>query len=87
MRLPEDPVKPVWGWCDALFMAPPVWSGLSAETHDPRYLYYMNYEWNLTSDLLWDPQERLFFRDSTYLNKRERNGEKVFWLRGNGWVR
>lgn len=27
-----------------------------------------------------------FFRDSKYLNRRERNGQKVFWGRGNGWV-
>jgi rhamnogalacturonyl hydrolase YesR len=36
--------------------------------------------------LLWDPQEHLFFRDSSYFNQREKNGRKVFWSRGNGWV-
>jgi rhamnogalacturonyl hydrolase YesR len=28
----------------------------------------------------------LFSRDVNYLNKREKNGEKIFWSRGNGWV-
>lgn len=26
MRIPDDPQEPVWWWCDALFMAPPVWA-------------------------------------------------------------
>ncbi len=86
MELPDDPSKPVWWWCDALFMAPPVWTGLSEATHDPRYLNYMHHEWQVTSDLLWDPQEHLFSRDATYLDKHEKNGRKLFWSRGNGWV-
>ncbi|HEX9198742.1 MAG TPA: glycoside hydrolase family 88 protein [Acidobacteriaceae bacterium] len=86
IQLPDDPAKPVWWWCDALFMAPPVWSGLAAATHDPKYLGYMHHEWQVTSDLLWDPDEALFFRDSSYFDKREKNGKKIFWSRGNGWV-
>ena len=86
MQLPDNPDKPVWWWCDALFMAPPVWAELGAVTHDPKYLTYMDHEWHITSDLLWDPQERLFFRDKAYFPKREKNGRKVFWSRGNGWV-
>ena len=86
MKLPDDPAKPVWWWCDALFMAPPVWSGLSAATHDPKYLTYLHREWKITSDLLWDKDEHLFFRDATYFEKREKNGRKIFWSRGNGWV-
>jgi len=86
MRAPDDPAKPVWWWCDAIFMAPPVWSGLAATTHDAKYLDYMNHEWQVTSNLLWDPQEKLFFRDNSYFDKREKNGRKIFWSRGNGWV-
>jgi unsaturated rhamnogalacturonyl hydrolase len=86
MQQPDDPAKPVWWWCDALFMAPPVWAGLSAETRDPKYLTYMDHEWRVTSDLLWDHQQDLFYRDASYLNRREMNGSKIFWSRGNGWV-
>jgi unsaturated rhamnogalacturonyl hydrolase len=86
MLLPDEAAKPVWWWCDALFMAPPVWAGLAQTKHDPRYLDYMNREWQVTSDLLWDKQEKLFFRDATYFDKREKNGSKIFWSRGNGWV-
>src|SRR3954453_8994982 len=38
---PDDPQKPVWWWCDALFMAPPVWAHLAAITHEEKYLAYM----------------------------------------------
>jgi len=86
MKEPDDPQKPLWWWCDALFMAPPVWAGLSKETGQPAYLDYMDHEWKLTASLLWDPQEHLFFRDSSYFSQREKNGRKVFWSRGNGWV-
>lgn len=86
MQLPDDPQKPVWWWCDALFMAPPVWAQLAAVTHDDKYLDTMDREWHITSDLLWDKDEHLFFRDSSYFSKREKNGRKIFWSRGNGWV-
>jgi unsaturated rhamnogalacturonyl hydrolase len=78
--------KPLWWWCDALFMAPPVWARLYAASHDIAYLNYMDREWWITSNLLYDPQEHLFSRDASYLQKREANGQKLFWSRGNGWV-
>ncbi len=86
MQIPDDAQKPVWWWCDALFMAPPVWAGLAKATHDEKYVAYMDREWHVTADLLWDPQEHLFWRDASYLDKHERNGKKIFWSRGNGWV-
>jgi len=86
MRFPDDPSQPVWWWCDALFMAPPVWANLANATGDPRYLDYMDHEWHVTDSKLWDKQEHLFFRDASYFNQHEKNGRKVFWSRGNGWV-
>jgi len=59
---------------------------LSALTGDRRYIDKMNEEWNLTYTHLYDPAEHLFFRDASFLNKTEANGEKLFWSRGNGWV-
>ena len=85
-QIPDDPAKPVWWWCDALFMAPPVWSELSRITHQPKYRDYMDREWKITADLLYDHEEHLFYRDSSYFDKREKNGRKIFWSRGNGWV-
>ena len=75
-----------WSWCDALFMGPPAWVRLYKATGDARYLNFMDQEWRATSDFLYDTNEHLFFRDSTYFTKREANGRKIFWSRGNGWV-
>jgi rhamnogalacturonyl hydrolase YesR len=75
-----------WWWCDALFMAPPVWANLSAVTGDRRYLDFMNEEWKATTDYLYDKEEHLYFRDDSYFDNREKNGAKIFWSRGNGWV-
>jgi len=75
-----------YSWCDALFMAPPVWAKLAAVTGQKKYLDYMNQEWWATTDYLYDKDEHLYYRDSRYFDKREANGKKVFWSRGNGWV-
>jgi unsaturated rhamnogalacturonyl hydrolase len=86
MKASDDPEKPIWWWCDALFMAPTVWARLYQATGETSYLDYMDREWWITSNLLYDPQEQLYFRDATYLQKHEANGKKLFWSRGNGWV-
>ena len=75
-----------WSWCDALFMSPPAWLRLYAATGDQRYLDFALANWWLTTDYLYDQQEHLYFRDSTFFKKTEANGKKVFWCRGNGWV-
>ncbi len=75
-----------WSWCDALFMAPPAWLRLSATTGDERYMNYAVSNFWHTADFLYDEDEHLFFRDSSFFDKREGNGQKVFWSRGNGWV-
>lgn len=75
-----------WDWCDALFMAPPVWTRLAKITNDSAYLKYMHKQYRITFEELWDTEEHLFYRDKSYFDKREINGEKIFWSRGNGWV-
>ena len=75
-----------WGWCDALFMAPPVWARLAKITGEDRYLEFMDQEYHATYDLLWDEKEHFFYRDTSFFDQREDNGAKIFWSRGNGWV-
>jgi unsaturated rhamnogalacturonyl hydrolase len=82
----DDPAKLLWWWCDALFMAPPVLTRMSAITHDPRYLDYMDKEWWETSASLYSPENHLYFRDARYFTQHEANGKPIFWGRGNGWV-
>lgn len=86
LRRNDDPQKLLWWWCDALFMAPPVLARVAAATGDLRYLDYMDREWWQTSASLYDPAEQLYFRDSSYFTQKQKNGEKIFWSRGNGWV-
>ena len=75
-----------WWWCDALFMAPPVWAKMYKATGERRYLDYVHAQWQATSYLLYDKEEHLYARDASYIDKREANGKKIFWSRGEGWV-
>ncbi|WP_263380155.1 glycoside hydrolase family 88/105 protein [Granulicella paludicola] len=83
---PDDPNKPVWWWCDALYMAPPVLMRMYAVTGDRKYIDYMDREWWITYNLLYDKNEQLYFRDASFLQRKEKNGKPLFWARGNGWV-
>jgi unsaturated rhamnogalacturonyl hydrolase len=83
---PTDPQRPLWWWCDALFMAPPVFADMFAVTGDKKYLTFMDREWDITTAFLYDRSKHLYFRDANYLDKHEKNGEPLFWSRGNGWV-
>jgi rhamnogalacturonyl hydrolase YesR len=75
-----------WGWCDALFMAPPIWARLANIRGQDRFLEFMHQEWQATYELLWDEEENFFYRDSRFLTRTEDNGRPIFWSRGNGWV-
>lgn len=81
-----DPNHLTWSWCDALFMTPPVLARLSEVTGNRKYLDAMDKEWQKVSALLYDKEEHLFFRDSRFINKPTKNGKKMFWARGNGWI-
>jgi rhamnogalacturonyl hydrolase YesR len=75
-----------WCWCDALFMGPPGWAALSRATRDSRYQAFADKEYRATADFLFDKEQHLFYRDSSYFGKSGAHGEKIFWSRGNGWV-
>jgi rhamnogalacturonyl hydrolase YesR len=75
-----------WSWCDALFMAPPAYARAYRITGNIKYLNFMDEEFKVTYDTLYDHAEKLFYRDTRYKTQREANGEKIFWGRGNGWV-
>ncbi|PSL50259.1 rhamnogalacturonyl hydrolase YesR [Chitinophaga niastensis] len=75
-----------WAWCDALFMAPPALAYLSTATGDPRYLETTAKLWWKTTDFLFNKQDSLYYRDGSYIGRKEKNGTNVYWSRGNGWV-
>jgi unsaturated rhamnogalacturonyl hydrolase len=84
---PNDPRLP-WWWCDALFMAPPVWLKMAQATGEQKYADYVHEQWKKSHDALYDQEEHLFARDTSFQAdaKREPNGKKIFWSRGEGWV-
>jgi unsaturated rhamnogalacturonyl hydrolase len=75
-----------WCWCDAIFMAPPTLLQMSKATGDKRYADFAHEEFKATTDYLYDPGEKLYFRDSRFFDMRDAKGRKLFWSRGNGWV-
>ena len=91
MRIPYEG-RSAWWWCDALFMAPPTFALASEQTGDPRYLDFMHAKWQAATEALLDPAEGLYYRDAKYIynpadsRTHGKNGGKIFWSRGNGWV-
>ena len=75
-----------WSWCDALFMAPPVYARLYAMTGDKKSIRFMNRNYKDTYEFLYSKADSLFYRDANYFHQQEPNGAKMFWSRGNGWV-
>ncbi len=75
-----------WSWCDALFMAPPVYAALFRLTGEQVYADYLNAEYRACVDSLYDRQAHLFYRDCYRIRRTESNGAKQFWGRGEGWV-
>ena len=75
-----------WCWCDAVFMASPGWLEMSRQTGDRRYAAFALAEFWATTNFLYDPKERLYYRDSRFFDRRDATGHKLFWSRGNGWV-
>lgn len=75
-----------WSWCDALFMAPPVYAALYTLTGEKVYRDYMISEFKACTDSLYDHSESLYYRDGLRIGLKESNGAKQFWGRGNGWV-
>src|SRR6185295_9530752 len=55
-----------WCWCDAVFMAPPAWLELARQTGERKYRDYAMAEFWAATDFLYDPAEKLYFRDSRF---------------------
>ncbi|SCD21019.1 Rhamnogalacturonyl hydrolase [Proteiniphilum saccharofermentans] len=75
-----------WCWCDALYMAAPTYALFANITGNDEYREFMNREFWETYKALYDKDEKLFYRDTRFIERREANDQKVFWGRGNGWV-
>jgi rhamnogalacturonyl hydrolase YesR len=86
LEFSHEKAEHAWVWCDALFMAPPALALATRATGDRRYADHMSRLWWNTTAYLYDRDAGLYYRDSRFFARRERNGAKVFWSRGNGWA-
>lgn len=75
-----------WAWCDALYMGPASLASLSKVTGNDKYLRKADSLWWKTSAYLYSVGDSLYYRDSRFFTRKEANGQKVFWSRGNAWV-
>ena len=81
-----------WWWCDALFMGPPTMVKMGVTTGNMEYLSKNDEYFKECYELLYNKNEHLFARDLNYVIKNddkdryEKNGRRIFWSRGNGWV-
>ena len=78
-----------WWWCDALFMAMPVFTRLGVLYDDDRYFDKLHDLYAHTKSVrgLYDATRHLWYRDESYLPPfATPGGEPCFWSRGNGWV-
>ncbi|MEI9906336.1 MAG: glycoside hydrolase family 88 protein [Asticcacaulis sp.] len=67
-------------------MGPPVWFEMSKLTGDPKYADYAKAEFEATTAYLYDSTDHLYYRDSRFFDRKDIDGNKLFWSRGNGWV-
>ena len=59
---------------------------LAKATGDPKYLDYLHaFFWDVEAEL-FDKEAGLFDRKKRFIGQASKNGKKVFWSRGNGWV-
>ncbi|MFI3259805.1 MAG: glycoside hydrolase family 88 protein [Rikenellaceae bacterium] len=75
-----------WDHCEALFMAPTGWARLSRQTGDPKYLEYMDRQYRLSYNQLYNSDDKLFFSELNKIGKSEENGKAQYCSLGNGLV-
>lgn len=75
-----------WNWCDALYMAAPVWTALGHITGEEKYYDYMVQEWKKSHEWYFCEEHSLYFHDKRDIKKVSKAGNRVFWARGDGWV-
>lgn len=77
-----------WWWADGLYMVMPVMTKMYKLTGNPLYLEKLHEYWAYANSIMYDAEERLYYRDGKYVypNHKSVNGKKDFWARGDGWV-
>lgn len=84
----STPNKDYWWWVDGLYMVMPVMTKLHKITGNRQYLDKLYEYYSYTNSLMYDPAEKLYYRDARYVYPKHKsvNGKKDFWARGDGWA-
>jgi rhamnogalacturonyl hydrolase YesR len=91
-----------YDWSDALFMGLPDWTRWADRKQSVSYLQKMDslYLWardqggtssrcsgqTVPKPGLFDATYGLWYRDCTFIGKKDASGKPIFWSRGNGWA-
>jgi len=75
-----------WFYCDTLYVGPPALAMMGHATGERKYYDYLHKMYWDVAALLFDKPYGLFYRDARFKDAKTKNGRKVFWSRGNGWV-
>lgn len=75
-------------WVDGLYMVMPVMTRLYKITGNELYLQKMYEYWKYATDLMYDEEAGLYYRDAKYIypSHKTNSGKKDFWARGDGWI-
>jgi unsaturated rhamnogalacturonyl hydrolase len=72
-------------YVDSLFGAS-IFPMLARATDKQEYLATLHSFFDGVTASLWDKDAGLYYRDPTFIGKRDANGKKILWSRGNGWA-
>lgn len=73
-------------WVDAIFMSAGVYTQLARLTNHPEYIDCEFNSYKTWREKLFDEESGLWYRDSRFVNKRTKQGRKIFWSRGDAWA-
>lgn len=79
-----------WWWVDTIYMALPLLHIMGVRHGDKRYFEKAHrlFTNTRTERRCYDEEEHLWYRDERFFPDKllSKNGKKIFWSRGNGWV-
>ncbi|MBN1308035.1 MAG: glycoside hydrolase family 88 protein, partial [Chitinispirillaceae bacterium] len=77
-----------WTWIDAIQMAMPVFAKLGVIDESAAYFDKMDALFDFTASTLglYNTNDRLWWRDTTFKKAKTPAGKNIYWSRGNGWV-
>ena len=82
----RDPAEgPPVPYIDSTYGAPAL-AMLAKATGDKKYLDILTAFLDDVMGVLQDPETGLFYRDPRFIGRQTKNGKKILWSRGNGWV-